>query len=163
VRKEQMRIILPDDFARHAPPAAALSTTLEAGWSVHVTHVEEGGLFGALHVEAPRRFRYIAVTLEYQYRGTGQTVLYPDTVALAHIGSSPLQGLTRAPLLFFNEITSEVRPLGEEPIAIPVEADILQRATFVYEFHRGCQEFRLYFPGCEGILISLATTTTAPS
>jgi hypothetical protein len=152
---------LPHDFATHAPPVAAPSTALEAGWSVHVTHVEEGSLFGALPVDAPRRFRYIAVTLEYHYRGTGQTVLYPDTIALVYIGSSPLQGLTRAPLLFFNENTGEVRQLNEEPIAIPVESDIPQHATFVYEFHQVCREFRLYFPGCEGIPIELENRISA--
>jgi hypothetical protein len=152
---------LPDNFTRHALPVAAPSTTPELGWSVHVAHVEEGSLFGALHVEAPRRFRYIASTLEYLYRGVGWTELYPDTVALVHIGSSPLQGLSQSPLLFFNEDTSEVRRLGAEPIAIPVKAGIPQCATFVYEFHQDCCEFRLYFPGCEGIPIRVEERLSA--
>jgi hypothetical protein len=125
----------------------------EAAWSVRILKVEEGSLFGAFCVEAPRRFRYIAVTLEYVYQGAGQTELYPDTVALVHIGSSPLQGLSQSPRLFFNEDTGEVHRLSEDPVVIAIAAGLPQCATLVYEFHHDCREFRLYFPGCEGIPI----------
>ena len=81
--------------------------------------------------------------------------MYPDTVVLVCSGSSPLHGLSQPPLLFFNEDTGKVHCLNEEPITIPVEPGTVQCATYVYEFHQDCREFRLYFPGCEGILIEV--------
>jgi hypothetical protein len=66
-----------------------------ARWSVHVVKVGAGGVIGSA-----RRFRYIALTVEYVYLGSGQAELYPATVALVHTGDSPLQGLTAAPLIF---------------------------------------------------------------
>jgi hypothetical protein len=146
---------LLNDVVSHTQQPMSNATATESGWSAQVLQVTDGILFGAFRVEAPRRFRYIAVTLEYIYRGAGRMELYPDTVALVHIGSSPLQGLSRSPLLFFNEDTGAVLRLNEEPIVIPVEASLPQCATFVYEFHHDCREFRLYFPGCEGIEIVL--------
>ncbi len=126
-----------------------------SSWSVRILKVTEGNLFGAFCVEAPRRFRYIAVTLEYVYHGAGWTELYTETVALVHIGSSPLQGLSHSPLLFFNEDTGEVHRLNEDSAVIRIEAGVPRYATFVYEFHHDCREFRLYFPGCEAIPIQV--------
>ncbi len=134
----------------------------ESAWSVRILKVEEGSLFGAFCVEAPHRFRYIAVTLEYVYQGDGQTELYLDTVALVHIGSSPLQGLSQSPLLFFNEETGEVHRLNEDLAVIPIEAGLPQCSTFVYEFHHDCREFCLYFAGCEGIRIMLPHPPATP-
>ena len=144
---------MPDGFIPHAAQWIASSAKSDSGWSVRVIRAERGSLFGAPRVEAPRRFRYIAITLEYVYRGAAQAELYPDTVALVHIGPSPLQGLSQSPLLFFDEDRGEAHRLNEEPIAIAVEADRPQCATFVYEFHQDCREFRLYFPGCEGMAL----------
>ena len=146
---------LIDDAASHLSQLIATASTANAGWTVHVLCVAEGALFGAFQVEAPRRFRYVAVTLEYVYQGTDRAELYPDAVALVYTGSSPLQGLSQTPRLFFNENSGEVRRLYEESVMIPIEACLPQRATFVYEFHRDCREFRLYFPGCVGIPIQL--------
>jgi hypothetical protein len=146
---------LADNVASHTPQLAPAVTTAGAGWDVHVLQVTDGTLFGALRIEAPRRFRYVAVTLEVVYGGIGCAQLFPDTVALVYTGSSPLHGLSQAPWLYFNEDTGEVQQLSESPVVVPVKADAPQHATFVYEFHQDCREFRLYFPGCEGIAIEL--------
>jgi hypothetical protein len=154
---------LPDNITPHTPQLISTAAAPDTGWAVSVLHVEEGSLFGTFHAEASYRFRYIAVTLEYVYRGASRTELYPDTVALVYTGSSPLQGLSQSPRLFFNEDTREVHRLNGEPVIIPVEAGLLQFATFVYEFHHDCREFCLYFPGCKGITISLAAAAMMPT
>jgi hypothetical protein len=122
-------------------------------WSVRVIHTGEGNLFGAVHLESPRRLRYVSITLEYSYQGLARTVLYPDAIVLVCIGSSPLQGMARSPILFYDEEEKLIVRPDEQPFALEIEAGTLHRATFVYEFHQTCREFRLYFPGQDGILI----------
>lgn len=143
---------MTDDVTSHA--AQLIST--DADWAVQVTRVEEGSVFGSARVEAPRRFRYIAVTLEYIYLGKGRAELYPETVVLVYTGSSPLQGLTEAPLIFQSGESDHAVWLADQSTVVPVAAHITQQATFVFEFHQDCRAFRLYFPGCEGIEIDLA-------
>jgi hypothetical protein len=140
--------------ATHRIPDEALQTD-GAAWSVRVLKVEEGSVFGSTRIEAPRRFRYITLTLEYVYLGAGLSELYPETVALAYTGTSPLQGLTEAPLVFQSGESDQAVWLADRSIAVAVAAKTLQHATFVFEFHHNCREFRLYFPGCEGITITL--------
>jgi hypothetical protein len=146
---------LPADVTPHAPQLITTATTPDASWSVRVLKVEEGCLFGAFYVETPRRFRYITLTLEYVYVGTSQTELYPETVALVHTGSSPLQGLSEAPLIFQNGEFDQAVWLADHAIVVSVEANVLQCGLFVFEFHQDCREFRLYFPGCEGIGVEI--------
>ncbi|MBI5567965.1 MAG: hypothetical protein HY870_23915 [Chloroflexi bacterium] len=143
------------------PYAAPDDRARASAWSVDITRVDAGQIFGALPRAAPRRFRYITVTLEYAYRGAGRAELAPDTIVLMCAGSSPLQGLTQSPGVYLDEETGHVLWPGEELIVLSIAADRLQRATLVYAFHEDCREFRLYFPECEGIAIRLEEMTGA--
>jgi hypothetical protein len=126
-----------------------------SAWTVRITCFEAGQMFGALPRAAPHRFQYITLTLEYVYRGTDRAELYPESIALVCFGSSPLQGLSQTPLLFLDEHTGHLIWPDEQPIALPIDAGVLHRATLVYEFHEDCREFRLYFPECDGLCIEL--------
>ena len=137
------------------PYAAPDDQASASAWSVHITRVDAGQIFGALPRAAPRRFRYITVTLEYVYRGVGCAELDTDAIVLMCAGSSPLQGLTQSPSVYLDEDTGHVLWPGEEPVVLSIEAHSLRRATLVYAFHEDCREFRLYFPECEGIAIDL--------
>ena len=128
-------------------------------WSVRVLRVEEGSLFASTRVEAPRCFRYITLTVEYVYLGSGQSELYPEMVALVYTGSSPLHGLSEAPLIFQSGEAAQAIWLAGQSIVVSVEANVWQRSLFVFEFNQDCREFCLYFPGCEGIPIWLEKTS----
>ena len=123
-------------------------------WSVRVLYIGEGRLFEGLRVASQPQFRYVKIRLAYVYQGSGRAELYPNTVVLVCFDPSPLHGLARSPAMFRDEDTQQVAYLDVQSPILSVEAGTLHRATFVYEFHRNCRAFRLYFPGCEGIIIA---------
>jgi hypothetical protein len=63
-------------------------------------------------------------------------------------------------LIFQDAASDQAVWLADQSIVVSVEANTMQRGLFVFEFHHDCREFRLYFPGCEGIDIDLAGFST---
>ena len=127
-----------------------------ARWAARIIRVETGPTFGAASVRAPDRFRTIAITLEVVYHGPGAGDLYPQTVTLVHVGATPLQGLAQPPALFQDGRGDQAAQPVDPSVVIAAVAGVPRRITLVYEFHRECCEFCLYFPGCEGMRIILA-------
>ena len=115
----------------------------------------EGNLFGSFCVDARHRFRYITISLEYIYQGSGRAELYPNAVVLVCFDPSPLYGLASSPTFLFDEDTQQAVKLDEHPLNLSIEAGSLHHAALVYEVHQDCREFRLYFPGLEGIPVTL--------
>ena len=144
---------LPDDESGACGPA----------WTMRCIQVEDRCGFDAFHRRLPGRFRYVAITLEYAFLGAGRSELRPEAVTLVHTGLSPLQGLARAPALF-QDHAGQVWSLAEQsaPTMISVESGQPQRGVFTYEFQADCCEFRLYFPGCDGIEVRLRNSPSRP-
>ena len=145
--------LIASELFPHGPPPSQVGASI---WSVRITRLEAGQIYGALPRAAPHRFRYVTLALEYRYWGADCADLYPESIVLVCFGCSPLQGLAQTSLLFFDEDAGRLMWPNEQSRALPIDAGILHRATLVYEFHEDCREFRLYFPECDGIGIECA-------
>ncbi len=154
------------------PPSLPASPDDESGaggpaWTVRLIQAEDRCAFDAFHRafhrQLPGRFRYVTITLEYVFLGAGRSELRAEAVTLVHTGLSPLQGLARAPALF-QDHAGQVWSLAEQsaPTMISVESGQPQRGVFTYEFQADCSEFRLYFPGCDGIEVRLRNSPSRP-
>lgn len=146
---------MPLNSSTSQPDGTAGSVGSTDTWLVRVTRFGVGRLLGATPVESQCRTHYITITLEYIYLGSGQAELYPNAIVLVCFDPSPLQGLARSPVLYFNENTQQTVKLDKQALGLSIEARTLHHISLVYEFHQDCREFRLYFPGREGIPVEL--------
>jgi hypothetical protein len=126
-------------------------------WKARILRVQSCDKLGVICINPRPDFRYISITLEYCYCGRGKVTFNPGVIALVCFGSSPLQGLARLPLFYSDENSQQINKLSEFPVTFEIEAGRIYYATLVYEFHQNCFEFRLYFPGQEGLTIELSS------
>ena len=124
-------------------------------WAILSALASASDSVGEFSVGSPGRFRYSVVRLEYVYLGTGAGLFTPAMVILVHTGRSVFEGLAHAPVLFQDESAGQPVRLAEVPITVEIGRCVRRLGIFVYEFPAECREFRLYFPGCEGLPLSV--------
>jgi hypothetical protein len=70
---------------------------------------------------------------------------------------SPLRGLARAPVLYHDTHRPQALRVTEKSPVIQLQPGERRRVVLAFAAQGACAEFGLYVPGCEVILVILAT------